>query len=67
MTVDVTIDREQMTDDEKELFLSDLKGVCSEYFDGGGKFSLDITRTEKGFSVCIVFDALRVKKFKKPR
>ena len=67
MNVDVICDREQMTDDEKELFLSDLKGVCSEYFDGDGKFSLDLTRTEKGFSVCIVFDAVRIKKFKKPR
>lgn len=67
MTVDVTIDREQMTDDEKQLFLSDLQEVCAEYFESGGKFSLDVTRTEKGFSVCIVFDAARIKKFKKPR
>ena len=67
MIVDVIADREQMTDDEKELFLSDLKTVCSEYFDGGGKFSLDITRTEKGYSVCVVFDASSIKKFKKPR
>ncbi len=67
MMTDVIADREQMTDDEKELFLSDLKSVCSEYFDGDAKFSLDLTRTEKGFSVCIVFDAVRIKKFKKPR
>lgn len=67
MTVDVICDREQMTDDEKELFLSDLKSLCSEYFDGDGKFSLDLTRTQTGYSVCIVFDAVRIKKFKKPR
>lgn len=67
MTVDVICDRDQMTDDEKELFLSDLKGLCSEYFDGDGKFSLDLTRTQTGYSVCIVFDAVRIKKFKKPR
>lgn len=67
MNVDVICDREQMTDGEKELFISDLTSVCSEYFDGCDKFSLDVTRTEKGFSTCIVFDAVRIKKFKKPR
>ena len=67
MNVDLNFDREQMTDDEKELFLSDLKGLCSEYFDGDAKFSMDVTRVESGFSVCIVFDVVRIKKFKKPR
>ena len=67
MITDVISDREQMTDDEKELFLCDLKGVCAVYFDGDAKFSLDITRTEKGYSVCVVFDAVRIKQFKKPR
>lgn len=67
MNVDVTCDREQMTDEEKELFLCDLKGVCAEYFEADGKYSMDVTRTEKGFSVCIIFDAARIKKFKKPR
>ncbi len=60
-------DRDLFTEEEKQLFLNDLKNVCSEYFDGDGKYSLDLTRTEKGYSVCIVFDAVRVKKFKKPR
>ena len=56
-----------MTEDEKQLFLHDLKHVCGEYFEADGKYSLDMTRTEKGFSVCILFDAVRVKKFRKPR
>lgn len=60
-------EREKMTDGEKELFLVDLKEVCREYFDGCDKFSLDVTKTEKGLSVCIIFDAVRVKKFKRPR
>ncbi|MDE5766376.1 MAG: hypothetical protein K2I17_04340 [Clostridia bacterium] len=67
MNVEVTADREQMTDEEKELFLCDLKVVCAEYFEADGKYSMDVTRTEKGFSVCIIFDAVRIKKFKKPR
>ncbi|MCM1437623.1 MAG: hypothetical protein NC131_00225 [Roseburia sp.] len=67
MNSDVILDRGLFTDEEKELFLSDLKGVCSEYFEGDGRYSLDFTRTEKGYSACIVFDAARIKKFKKPR
>ena len=60
-------EREDMTEEEKQLFLHDLKHVCGEYFEADGKYSLDMTRTEKGFSVCILFDAVRVKKFRKPR
>lgn len=60
-------DREMMTDEEKELFVADLKNVCREYFDTEEKYSMDVTRTENGFSVCIIFDAVRIKKFKKPR
>ncbi len=59
--------REQMTEEEKELFLSDIKRVCSEYFECDGKYSFDSVETEHGFSACIMFDAVRVKKFKKPR
>ena len=60
-------EREDMTEEEKQLFLHDLKHVCGKYFEADGKYSLDMTRTEKGFSVCILFDAVRVKKFRKPR
>lgn len=67
MTDNFLADREQITDEEKELFLADLKGVCSEYFETDDKYSMDVTRTEKGFSVCVIFDAARIKKFKKPR
>lgn len=58
---------DEMTDEEKELFLLDLKKVCAEYFEADDRYSLDVTRTEKGFSVCVIFDAARIKKFKKPR
>lgn len=60
-------DREQITDEERELFIADLKATCGEYFETGEKFSLDVTKTEKGFSVCVIFDAVRIKKFKRPR
>lgn len=61
------LDRDEMTDGEKDLFIADLKEVCEEYFDGDGKFSLDVTRTENGFSVCVIFNARRIKRFKKPQ
>ena len=55
-----------MTDSEKELFIEDLKSVCSEYFEGDGKYSVDVVSLEKGLSVCVVFDAVRVRNFRKP-
>lgn len=60
-------DAEEMSDEERELFLCDLKEVCGEFFEADERYALDVTRTEKGFSVCIIFDAVRVKKFKKVR
>lgn len=63
----IILDREEMSDGEKQLFLSDLGTVCEEYFESDGRYSLDVTRTERGFSVCILFDARRVKRFKKPQ
>ena len=67
MTAAITTERDQMTEEEKQLFLADLMGECAEYFETDEKYSMDVTRTEKGFSVCVIFDAVRVKKFKKPR
>lgn len=61
------LDREEMTDGERELFIADLKRVCLEYFEYDGKFSLDVTRAERGYSVCVIFDARRIKRFKKPQ
>ena len=60
-------EREEMTDDERDLFLADIKQVCEEYFEADGRYSFNIARSENGFSICIIFDAHRVRKFKKPR
>jgi hypothetical protein len=59
-------DREEMTDDEKNLFMHDLGSICEEYFQNCTKLNLDITRTEDGFSVCVIFNCTRIKRFKKP-
>ena len=55
------------TEGEKELFIEDLEGVCREYFEGAERYGVDVVTCENGLSVCIVFDAVRVRNFKKAR
>ncbi len=57
----LSLDREDMTDLEKELFLKDLKRVAEEYFEPEGGFDMEITRTEDGFLACVIFNARRIK------
>lgn len=59
-------DRDEMTDGERELFLADAQAVFDEYFERDGSVTLDVTKTENGYSVCVIFDARRIKRFKKP-
>lgn len=59
-------DREEMSDTERRLFLSDIEKVCREYFECGN-LSLEITRSEEGFIVCVLFPARRIKNAKSVR
>ncbi len=59
-------DRDEMTEGERELFLADAQAVFDEYFEREGRITLDVTKTENGYSVCVIFDARRIKRFKKP-
>lgn len=59
-------DRGGITDFEKELFLKDLSRVTGEYFETEGETALEVTRTEKGFVVCLVFSARRIKTVMRP-
>lgn len=52
---------------EKELFCEDLKSVCKEYFEGDDKYAVDVVTTANGVSVCIVFDAARIRNFKRAK
>lgn len=63
----ISLDRDDMSDLERELFLKDLKKVTDEYFESDGKVSLEITRSEEGFIVCLLLTARRIKNFKKPQ
>ncbi len=57
----LSLDREEMSSFERSLFLKDLKRVAEEYFECDGEASMEMTRTEDGFLVCVIFPARRVK------
>lgn len=61
----LSLDREDMTDLERELFLKDFKRLADEYFEVEGGCELNITRGENGFFVCILFDARRIKNIRR--
>lgn len=62
----IALDREEMSDFERTLFLKDLKKVTDEYFESNGDSTLEITRTEGGFLICVLFTARRIKTVKSP-
>lgn len=63
----ILLDREDMSDFERGLFLKDLQKVTDEYFETENDASLEITRTEDGFLVCVIFSARRIKSLKHPQ
>lgn len=62
----LALDREDITDLERELFLKDFKRVADEYFEMDGLCDLEVTRTEDGFFVCLMFNARRIKTIRRP-
>ncbi len=62
----IALDREDMTDFERGLFLKDFKTVTDEYFEVDGDADLEVTRTESGFLVCVIFNAHRIKTVRNP-
>ena len=63
----LSLDRDDMSDFERELFLSDIKKVTDEYFECENSPSLEITRTDEGFLICMFMTARRIKNVKKPQ
>lgn len=61
------LEREIMTETESGLLKRDIMRVAEEYFETDGEAEADITRTENGFSVCILFRARRIKKIWSPQ
>ncbi|MDE7439277.1 MAG: hypothetical protein K2N23_02045 [Clostridia bacterium] len=63
----LSLDRDDMSDFERELFLSDVKKVTDEYFESDGNPSLEVTRVDDGFLICLLMSARRIKNVKKPQ
>lgn len=63
----IALDREDMTDFARNLFLKDVKRVAEEYFECDGDLSLEITRSDGGFLICVLFPARRIKSVKPPQ
>ena len=66
MSASLSLDREDMSEFARQLFLKDTMRVIQEYFECDGAASLEITRSEDGFLVCVLFSARRVKSVKNP-
>ena len=66
VTATLSLDREDMPEFARQLFLKDVKQVLEEYFECNGDASLELTRSEGGFLVCVLFSARRVKTVKNP-
>ena len=62
----ILLDRDDMSDFERGLFLKDVQRVNGEYFECDGEPALEVTRTEDGFLVCVIFNARRIKSLKRP-
>ncbi len=62
----IVLERDDMSEFERSLFLKDLKKVTAEYFETEASPALEITRTENGFLVCVIFSARRIKSVKQP-
>ena len=60
----ISLDRDDISDLESELFLNDLKRVTDEYFESDKIPSLEITRTDDGFLICVLITASRIKNLK---
>lgn len=62
----ILLDRDDMSDFERELFLRDVQRVNEEYFECDKSPSLEITRTEDGFFFFFIFSTRRIKSLKHP-
>lgn len=63
----ISLDRDDMAECDRELFLADLKRVYEEYFETDRKASVEVTRSDDGFLICVLISARRIKSVKSPR
>lgn len=63
----ISLDREDITETEKRLYLKDMTRVNEEYFECESEPTLEVTRADEGFLVCVIFTARRIKSVKRPQ
>lgn len=61
----LSLDREDVSDIQREMFLKDFLRVAGEYFENDGPATLEATRSENGFLLCVIWTARRVKNAKR--
>lgn len=57
---------DDLTEEEKSLLGEDVKAVVDQYFERSSPLTIDVTRSGKGYSVCLLFGAGRIKNCKRP-
>ena len=62
----LSLDREEMTEAEKELYLSDLTRLTEEYFEIDRAPEVSVVRADGGFDVTVKISARRIKYVKRP-
>lgn len=60
----INLEKRDFSPAAKMLFMNDFKKFAEEYFECEGIPDIDVTRSDDGYSVCIIFRARRVKKVK---
>lgn len=63
----LAFDREDISDIQRELFLKDFSRLADEYFENDSKPTIEITRSEGGFLLCVIWTARRAKSVKSVR
>ena len=67
MKAAVYTEREAMSETEADLLKRDLTKAFSEYFEPCGQAEVDVTRTQNGYSVCVLLKAARIKRMRRPQ
>ncbi len=60
----LSLDKRDFTTADKMLFMNDFKKLAAEYFECDGVPQVDVTKTDDGYSVCVIFSARRIKQVK---
>lgn len=63
----LSLDREDMSELDRQLYLADMGRVNREYFECESEPTLEVTRADEGFLVCVIFTARRIKSVRRPQ